>query len=241
MSIYPDESKLANLTPIFKKEDKHIVKNYRPISLFPICDKLFEKMIFNALYLYLDSNKLITEHQSGFRPRDSTTNQLLYLLNEIHEAFDDPICLEVPSVFLDISIAFVKVWHEGLLLKLKQNGVTGKLLKFFESYLSSRKQRVSLDGSFFEYSDIESSVPQGSVLGPLLFLIYMNLKSSFFTDDTISFSLVKYPLISAAELNHDLDLINKWASQWKMQFNSDPTKQATEVLVFKRKIIGVSA
>ena len=149
-SIYPDIWKLANVTPIHKKEDKQLVKNYRPISLLPICGKIFEKIIFNNLYSYLNVNKLLTKNQSGFRPGDSTTNQLLYLVSEIHEAFEDSKCLEVRAVFLDISKAFDKVWHDGLIFKLKQNGVSGKLLKFFESYLYNTKQRIMIN---FIYSD----------------------------------------------------------------------------------------
>ena len=173
-SIYPDIWKLANVTPIHKKDDKQLVKNYRPISLLPICGKLFEKIIFKNLYSYLNVNKLLTKNQSGFRPGDSTTNQLLYLVSEIHEAFEDSKCLEVRAVFLDISKAFDKVWHAGLIFKLQQNGVSGKLLKFFESYLHNRKQRVMINGSYSDYANIESGVPQGSVLGPLLFLIFIN-------------------------------------------------------------------
>ena len=127
-STYPDTWKLANVTPIFKKGDKQNIKNYRPISLLPICGKFFEKVIFNNLYSFLTENSLITKHQSGFRPGDSTTNQLLYLVNEIHQAFESPKSFEVRAVFLDISKAFDKVWHEGLIFKLKQNG---NLLKFF--------------------------------------------------------------------------------------------------------------
>ena len=119
--------KLANVTLIFKKEDKQLVKNYRPISLLPICGKLFEKIVFNNLYVYLNRNGLITSNQSGFQPGDSTTNQLLFLINEIHEAFENPKSLEVRAVFLDISKAFDKVWHEGLLFKLKQNEISGNL------------------------------------------------------------------------------------------------------------------
>ena len=135
--------KLANVTPIFKNTNKQLIKNYRPISL-PICGKLFEKMICNSVYSYLNVNNLITKNQSGFRPGDSTTTELLYLVNEIHEAFEDPKSLEVRAVFLDISKAFDKVWHEGLIFKLKQNGISGKLLKFLENYLCNRKQHVVL-------------------------------------------------------------------------------------------------
>ena len=173
-SVYPDSWKLANVSPIFKKEDNRLVENYRPISLLPICGKIFEKIVFDNLYSYLNNNKLITSNQSGFRPGDSTTNQLLYLINEIHEAFDNPKSLEVRAVFLDISKAFDKVWHDGLVFKLKQNGISGNLLALFENYLTNRKQRVALNGVYSDYASIESGVPQGSVLGPLLFLVYIN-------------------------------------------------------------------
>ena len=236
-SVYPDMWKLANVTPIYKKENKQLVKNYRPISLLPICGKMFEKIIFNSLYNYLNGNGLLTKNQSGFRPGDSTSNQLLFLVNVIHEAFDNPKCLEVRAVFLDISKAFDKVWHEGLIFKLKLNGISGNLLKFFESYLHNRKQRVILNGSYSEYLPIESGVPQGSVLGPLLFLIYINdleinIKSNvkFFADDTMLYSIVNDPVQTGSDLNHDLDVIHQWAYQWKMEFNPDPTKQANEVL-----------
>ena len=109
----------------FQKRWQKIVNNYRPISLLPICGKIFEKLVFNHVYGYLNSNNLLTVNQSGFRPGDSTTNQLLYLVNEIHEAFENPKCLEMCAVFLDISKGFDKVWHEGLVFKLKQNGITG--------------------------------------------------------------------------------------------------------------------
>ena len=201
----------------------------------PICGKLFEKLVFNALYSYLNNNNLLSHNQSGFRPDDSTTNQLLYFVNEIHEAFEDK-SLDVRAVFLDISKAFDKVWHDGLIFKIKQNGVHGKLLNLFENYLQNRRQRVALNGFYSDYAPIKAGVPQGSVLGPLLFLIYindleLNIKSNVkvFADDTMLFSIVRTPHLTATELNNDLDLINRWAYQWKMSFNPDPTKQATEV------------
>ena len=102
---------------------------------------MLEKIIFNNLYSDLNANNLITKNQSGFRPGDSPTNQLLFLVDEIHQAFEDTKSLEVRAVFLDISKAFDKVWHGGLIFKLKQNGISGSLLKFFENYLHNRKQR----------------------------------------------------------------------------------------------------
>ena len=240
--IFPEQWKQANVVPIHKKENKQFLKNYRPISLLPICAKIFEKVLFKYLYDYFDSNNLITKKQSGFRPGDSTTNQLIDFVNEIHQSFDNKKSLEVRAVFLDISKAFDKVWHDGLLFKLKQNGVDGDILKLLNSYLDNRKQRVVLNGFTSDWETIESGVPQGSVLGPLLFLIYINdlecgLKSNvkFFADDTMLYSIVHDQQLSADDLNHDLNLIKDWASQWKMSFNPDANKQAIELIFSQKK------
>ena len=241
--IFPKQWKEANVTPIHKKNDKQDVTNYRPISLLPIFSKVFEKIIFKNIYNHLISNNLISTNQSGFRPGDSCTNQLLSLVHDIQNAFNDVNCLEVRSVYLDMSKAFDKVWHEGLIFKLKQNGVDGKLLCLLKNYLSQRVQRVLINGFESDWGDIQSGVPQGSVLGPLLFLIYVNdlekgIRSNikFFADDTSLFSVVKDPVISADNLNYDLNLIKDWAIQWKMNFNPDPDKPAEEVLFsLKRK------
>ena len=146
--------------------------------------------------------------------------------------------LEIRAVFLDISKAFDKVWHDGLIFKLTQNGISDSLLKLFKNYLHNIKQCVVLNGSCSDYSTIESGVPQGSVLGPLLFFININdleknIKSNIklFADDTMLFSTVKDPIISA----NDLNIINQWAHQWQMEFNPDPTKQATEFLFSCKK------
>ena len=145
------------------------------------------------------------------------------------------------GVFLDISKAFDKVWHKGLLFKLKQNGISGKLLNLISDFLSNRKQRVVLNGQYSSWANIEAGVPQGSILGPLFFLIYINDLSEnletnpkLFADDTSLFSIVHDLHLTANELNRDLAKINDWAYQWKMYFNPDPTKQAQEV-VFSRK------
>ena len=241
--IFPEAWKQANVVPIHKKESKQFVKNYRPISLLPICAKVFEKLVFKYLYNYLTSHNLITKKQSGFRPGDSTTYQLLDFVHEIHKSFDHRKSLEVRAVFLDISKAFDKVWHKGLLFKLKRNGIDGLLLNLFSSYLDNRKQRVIINGSSSEWTTIESGVPQGSVLGPLLILIYINdleegIQSNvkFFADDTMLYSIVDDVNTTADQLNHDLNLIENWAFQWKMSFNPDPSKQAVELLFSQRKV-----
>ena len=146
------------------------------------------------------------------------------------------------GVFLDISKAFDKVWHKGLLFKLKIYGVEGQFLSLLGNYLENREQRVVLNGQTSEWKKINSGVPQGSVLGPLLFLIYINdLPDGLtpmcknFADDTSLFSKVLDVNESAKTLNIDLEKINQWAFQWKMQFNPDPNKQANEV-IFSRKM-----
>ena len=164
------------------------------------------------------------------------------LVDDIHKSFDHRKSYEVRAVFLDIAKAFDKVWHKGLICKFQQNGVSGSLLSLMENYLSNRKQRVVLNGSESNFYPIEAGVPQGSVLGPLLFLIYINdleknIKSevNFFADDTMLFSIVHNPLISASDLNHDLQMISNWAYQWKMSFNPQQDKQAVEVLFSNKK------
>ena len=199
--------------------------------------KLLKNLFLTIFTIILLDTTLLPKNQSGFRPGDSTTNQLIDLVNEIHHAFDSTTSLEFRAIFLDISKAFDKVWHDGLIFKMRQNGISGQLLKLFQNYLNNRKQRVVINGFQADYSNIESGVPQGSVLGPLLFLIYINdlernIKSNvkFFADDTMLFSIVNDHILSASELNHDLNVINQWAYQWKMEFNPDPNKQATELL-----------
>ena len=243
MSIgkFPSAWKLANVQPVHKKNSRQLKCNYRPISLLPIFSKIFEKLVFDAMYGYFVENDLISKHQSGFRPGDSTINQLLAITDEIYQSFENND--ETRAAFLDISKAFDKVWHEGLLFKLKRNGISGKLYYFLSDYLSDRKQRVVLNGKESSWLPVDSGVPQGSVLGPLLFLMYINdltdgISSSMrlFADDSSLFLKVRDIEETQSQLMDDLDKITNWARQWKMEFNPDISKQAIEVIFsHKRK------
>ena len=144
-------------------------------------------------------------------------------------------------MFLDISKLFDRVWHDGLLFKLKQNGVSGNLFQLIASFLNGKFQRVLLNGQTSDWETIQAGVPQGSILGPLFFFIYINdltnnLKSNvkLFADDTSLFSEICDPLETANVLNNDLKKIRKWGEQWKIVFNPDPTRQAQGV-IFSRK------
>ena len=149
---YPDIWKFANVTPIFKKDDKQLIENYRPISLLPLCGKI----IFNNLYKHLTTHHLITKNQSGFRPGNSTTNQLIDLVDEIHQAFDSTKSLEVRVVFLDISKAF-----DGLIFKMRQNGISGKLLKqATELIFSCKKNSPNHPTHFFNESVVPAVIEQ---------------------------------------------------------------------------------
>ena len=245
-SRYPDIWKKSNIIPVHKKNDKGLVNNYRPISLLPIFGKIFEKIIFNKIYNFLSEEKLLNPNQSGFRPSDSCINQLISITHEIFEAFDCNPPLEVRSIFLDISKAFDKVWHEGLLYKIKSMGISGELLNLLGDYLTNRYQRVVLNGQTSTWAPVLAGVPQGSILGPLLFLIYINdlpneLQSNakLFADDTSLFAVVKDKKESANTLNNDLLAISNWAFDWKMLFNPDPKKPAQEVLFSRKKQIQI--
>ena len=215
--------------------------------MLPIFGKIFERVIYNFIFNYFINNKLFTPSQSGFLPGDSCIAQLLSIIHEIQTAFDENPSVDVRGIFLDISKAFDKVWHEGLLYKLETYGIEGQLLSLLKNYLENREQRVVLNGQTSDWKKINSAVPQGSVLGPLLFLIYINdlpdgITSicKIFADDTSLFSKVLDINESANNLNTDLEKITKWAHQWKMQFNPDPNKQANEVIFSRRSKIDLS-
>ena len=170
--VFLSEWKKANIVPCYKKGGKQNLKNYRPVSLLPICGKIFERLIFSEMFSFFLAKNLLAPNQSGFKPGDSCMNQLLSITHEIYSSFDGGF--EVRSVFLDISKAFDKVWHEGIIFKLQQNGISDDLLNILSDFLRNRKQRVTLNGQSSSWTNVNAEGPQGSILGLLLFLIYIN-------------------------------------------------------------------
>ena len=146
VSIFPDLWKKGSIIPVHKKESKHMFKNYRPISLLPIFGKIFEKVIYNNLFKYFQDNKFLSDKKSGFRSGDSCISQLIAISHELFKEFDGNPSLDTRRVFLDISKAFDKVWHDGLLYKLRCYGVEGGFYRILKKYLLNRKQRVVLKG-----------------------------------------------------------------------------------------------
>ena len=153
----------ANVVPAHKEEDKAFIVNYRPISLLPIFGKISDRLMYNSLLYYF----LRTPSLSSFLPRDSWIAQLLSILHQIQNAFDENRNRDVRSVFLDISKTFDKVWHDGLIFKLKVYGIEGEILSLLEKYLQNREQRVVLNGQTSESRKINSRVL--SVLESLFF------------------------------------------------------------------------
>ena len=235
--LVPKIWKQANVSPIHKKNDPSDVSNYRPISLLSTVGKVLEKIVHKHLFNFLNAHHVITTLQSGFVPGDSTANQMVDIYNTFCKALDEG--KEIRAIFCDISKAFDRVWHKGLLYKLETAGISGSLLSWFTDYLNDRLQRVVLPGGSSAWTPIKAGVPQGSILGPLLFLLYINdivedINSSIrlFADDTSLYIIVDDAIQAAETLNSDLEKISRWAQQWLVTFN--PAK--SESILFSRKL-----
>ena len=183
---FPSEWKKANPVPIHKKGDKQILNNDRPISLLPITGKILERLLYNAMFEFFTENNLISDNQPGFKQGDSCINQLLSITLKLINLL--MIILNSEVFFIDISKVFDKVWHKGLIYKLRQNGVSGNFLNTIINFLSFRKQRVVLNTQVSQWTSIEAGVPQGCILGPLLYLIYINYLSDYLSKNTKLFA-----------------------------------------------------
>lgn len=225
----PRQWKDATVTPIYKKGSKSEPCNYRPVSLTSVVCKLMESFIRDSLIKHLTQTDQLSPHQHGFIPRRSCTTQLLETLELWTKCLDDDLSLD--AVYLDFSKAFDSVPHGRLLQKLSQTGVKGPCLSWIKDFLHERRQEVSSNGEKSDWAPVSSGIPQGSVLGPVLFVAYINdlpeavqnSQVKIFADDTKVFSRIKDE-DDARRLQEDLDRLQEWSDHWLLRFNADKCK-----------------
>ena len=221
--VVPFEWKEANIIPLFKKGSRNKSENYRPVSLTSVICKLLERLIKDHMVDFLVKHKLLNSSQHGFLKARSCLTNMLCFLEEITKWID--VGSPVDIIYLDFQKAFDKVPHQRLLLKLKAHGIGDSISDWIEQWLTDRRQRVVVDGEVSNWKSVLSGVPQGSVLGPILFLIYINdLDDSItsnvmkFADDTKLFRKVNTDG-DKQHLQNDLDILEKWSEKWQMLFN----------------------
>ena len=230
--IVPQDWKTAIITPIFKKGDSQLASQYRPVSLTSVVCKVLERIIREQLVKYLVDNNIIPMQQHGFLSKKSTTTNLLECLDKWTKNFDSGIQTDI--LYLDYSKCFDTVCHSKLLHKLSKYGVDGPALHWIQSFLNNRIQYVKINSTLSEPASVTSGVPQGSVLGPVLFLCFSaDLKNvvkyseiSIYADDTKLFKGIENKL-DCHLLQQDLDAISQWANIWQLRLNPDKTKRLT--------------
>ena len=237
--IFPDSFKTSKIVPLFKKGDHGLLTNYRPISLLPTISKVFERVIYDQMYLYFNNNNLLADEQFGFRKNHSTEYAAIKLVDHISNEMESgktPVTL-----FIDLSKAFDTLSFDILLQKLNYYGIAGVNLKLMANYLRNRKQYVVFNNHNSEITDIRCGVPQGSILGPLFFSICINdLKNAsnkckflmYADDTTIYFNIEDFNTNNLeAEINKELEQVNTWLKVNKLSLNVGKTK----MMIFHRK------
>lgn len=220
----PADWRKANVSCAFKKGDKHQAENYRPISLTSVCCKVLEHIVCSNLLAYFDKHQVLTDLNHGFRAGFSCETQLVTTLHDMFSSFDSNT--QVDLAVLDFSKAFDTVPHSKLLHKLNNFGVKGTTLKWITNFLTNRTMRVVLEGESSKEVPVDSGVPQGTVLGPLLFLCHINdlpaaVKSQvrLFADDTLLYRQIR-TFADHLALQEDLRKLEAWAHDWGMRFNA---------------------
>ena len=228
LGAVPEEWKLANVVPVLKKGDKSKTENYRPISLLSIVSKVLERRVFLNIEHHLW--QLTNKCQHGFLQGRSCVTNLLEVFDNIGKILDNGG--QVDTIYLDMAKAFDRISHQKLIIKLRNYGFGGSLLKWFQSYLTDRRQRVTVLGATSDTLPISSGVPQGSILGPALFLLYVNdlpdsvnnSQIAMFADDTKLYSTIKCEN-NATLLQRDLQSLEQWSITSGLSFNETKCKQ----------------
>jgi hypothetical protein len=227
--IVPGSFKVAKVIPLYKKDDSELFSNYRPVSVLPILSKVLERLVFNRCMSYLDHHNILYKRQYGFRKNHSTYMAVIDLVNKITDAVNNDNF--TAGVFLDLSKAFDTIDHSILLDKLYHYGFRGLSYQWFEDYLTNRKQFVYYNGVSSEKKNIICGVPQGSILGPLLFILYVNdihlvansIDVISFADDTnLFYSHDQFDVIENV-LNNELSNVNQWFQVNKLSVNVQKT------------------
>ena len=224
--------KRANVTPILKKGSANITKNNRPISLLSCTSKVLEKIVHKRVSKHVSDNNLLQPNQYGFVKFSSTGSQLLDIIHLIATALDARLTTKL--LFLDVSKAFDRVWHKALLFKLQKLGIRGKLLQWFANYLSGRHQRVVLRGIYSKWIRILAGVPQGSQLGPWLYIMFtsdivqeiINI-IMLYADDSLLMTSDETEEACCLKLEPDIRRISDWARSWKIILNPSKTVSLT--------------
>ena len=222
-SVLPKHWKEALITPVHKKGDRSNASNYRPISLtLPIC-RILESIIKDNIQEHLMTNNVILPHQHGFTPGRSCSTQLLLAMDDWTEALDDDHSVDI--LHFDFAKAFDSVPHNRLISKLQGCGISGKLLAWVKNFLVGRKQKVVLNSHASDWSSVSSGVPQGSVLGPILFNIYVsdmplivNSHIFQFADDVKMFRTIR-TVDDFCQLQQDINLLFALSKKWQLKFN----------------------
>jgi len=227
-SSVPDDWKQANVVPIFKKGEKYNPANYRPVSLTCICSKLLEHILVSNIMRHLMEYNILVDAQHGFRSKRSCDTQLVQFIHDLTQNMDSAFNKkhkQTDVIIMDFAKAFDKVPHRRLIDKLEYYGIRGYTSKWIASWLNGRTQKVVLDGIISNSTDVISGVPQGSVLGPILFLIFINdlpegITSSvrLFADDCVLYRNIR-SMRDCQTLQDDIDLLAVWESNWLMEFN----------------------
>ena len=217
----PDAWKTAEVTAIFKKGERSSPGNYRPVSLTCIACKVLESCITDQIRQYFEENKFFSKCQHRFHKSRSCVTQLLEVMNDLTALIDEQEAIDI--IYLDFRKAFDTVPHARLINKLKAYGIEGNLLNWIFNFLSNRQQRVRVNAAYSDFSPVISGIPQGSILGPLLFIIFINdlpdcleMLCKIFADDTKIYG----PSTKHSILQEDLLKLMKWSAIWQLYFNT---------------------